>query len=302
MQPQFAIRSADDGLTWTGPGRVRIRDVEYTVVFSRNGCCGPCLRLDSVSEAGGSLFAIRDSCGCGWATFRVFGEVPCDGQWSQRGPCRNGVSIRVEWTCCPIPGWAGDGWYCARDAGTDGPCVPVELNGEAGRCDESIEICSGPYRSLTDADVFCNGAPGPGNSCADATPVPVGYWITGELAGPIGTGGFAAWCVAVRPNTRYRMRFYGYSERPGLFPEPPIVRQSGGSTWTATGYGAECGAGSFSEPYVYAPAGSGSRYEDVPGCGSILTGPEVNRICFWFVTGSGVDSKYGFVLEEGGPC
>lgn len=94
------------------------------------------------------------------------------------GDCEGEVfTVCVVCQCCSICGWEGAGWYCVRSVasttgtssycpptGTDCPvtgtggiysdCRPVELLDE-DRCDDTIEICSGPYATEADANEAC---------------------------------------------------------------------------------------------------------------------------------------------------
>lgn len=77
-----------------------------------------------------------------------------------RTPCAGETFyVTLSCTCCSIPGWGGPGWYCVRDANTYGTgtpyaCVVVELL-EEDRCDDTIEICLGPYLTEEEATTNC---------------------------------------------------------------------------------------------------------------------------------------------------
>lgn len=58
-----------------------------------------------------------------------------------------------------LDGYAGPGWYCVRDAGTEDACEALYLANE-DRCDDTIEICSGPYLSEEAAVAGCLGGSG----------------------------------------------------------------------------------------------------------------------------------------------
>lgn len=96
------------------------------------------------------------------------------------GACAsNDFVLRVACQCCSIDGWAGPGWYCVREAGTEDACVPTELL-EADRCDDTIEICSGPYADEATADEAC--APDPGITvCGCENPMPTKVCATISL-------------------------------------------------------------------------------------------------------------------------
>lgn len=290
MLPAFAITSAD-GVTWTGPGRVRVRATEYTVAFTRDRCRGPCLTLTPVG-GGAPIECVRGRCGCSYAEFTALDPAACDGAWDPHGPCRNAVTVRVEWSCCPIPGWAGDGWYCVRDAGTDGPCVAVDLSGDA-RCDDSLEICSGPYPSEPTATFFCGGSPVGGASCTGATVVPVGQWVTGEAV-PVSTSRY--FCVAL-PAGRYRFRFYG-GNAAGV----------GGPTFFVTSSLAGCGVFPGADnPFYSYPGGTTApsicQTAAVPCCDTWVLSAPLTYVCVRFSNGSLLHTaRFGFAVEEGGPC
>lgn len=147
---------SDDGVIWTGPDTVTIRGTEYVVEFAPDGCGGPCLYL--VLPLGSPVYfrATLEDCGCNWATFAVGDPFVCGGATAPGGPCKNRVTIRVEWKCCnPIEGWGGPGWYCIKPAGRVAGCRVAELLGNAA-CDRTIEICSGPYVDEAAAESVCS--------------------------------------------------------------------------------------------------------------------------------------------------
>lgn len=84
------------------------------------------------------------------------GESGSSGSGSGSGPCRGEkFTVCISCACRTIDGWEGPGWYCVKEADTSNPCVATELL-EADKCNESIEICSGPYATEEDATVECS--------------------------------------------------------------------------------------------------------------------------------------------------
>lgn len=170
--PFEAVFDYGGGLTWTVSASdaaagvlIELCEVVYGVVFDRSG---PTLSLTPLSASGAAIEGILDCCGCGYAIF-AFGGLPiCSGTDTGTGPCDNLLRLKVEWSCCPIEGWAGEGWYCVRAAGTEFACVAVELLDE-DKCGDSIEICSGPYATQEEAEANC---PGEVESACQEPPIP----------------------------------------------------------------------------------------------------------------------------------
>lgn len=153
-----------DGEDWTVTGTgssVTICGVEYALTFSREGCDGPCLTLTAEAGSGTAYTTTRDCCGPNYAIFSIGTPLVCTGTTDPNaGPVGNVARIKVEWTCCSADGYAGPGYYCVRDAGTDDACAPVEVLSAADVCAGVIEICSGPYSTLAGAEAAC-GEPEP---------------------------------------------------------------------------------------------------------------------------------------------
>jgi hypothetical protein len=124
----------------------------------------------------------------------AFGGSPlCDGT---PGDCNNTFVVAVACDCCPIEGYDGEGWYCVREAESDDPCAAVELL-DVDKCDDAIEICSGPYASEAVATAACT----PGLDCCDEDEgvIPLDMTITGS-----GTGGTVSWQIpGVTPGETY---------------------------------------------------------------------------------------------------
>lgn len=123
-------------------------------------------------------------------------------------------TVCVSCTCCPIEGWAGEGWYCVTDSSTGTgtgtstaltECEVMYLLDE-DKCDDEIIICAGPYPTQADADAACGPAPVPSIiSCANAgqTPMPLGVWIEEEI--PPSTVAYYCWPVSAG---NYRLKYY----------------------------------------------------------------------------------------------
>lgn len=113
-------------------------------------------------------------------------------------PACNGevFTVCVSCTCCSVPLWSGPGWYCVREPLGTGVgtgyffCVVAELL-ELDRCDNTIEICSGPYPTELDAEVNCQPDVDPGTGTGTHIPgtgtgtiVPQPTSGTGIIPGP----------------------------------------------------------------------------------------------------------------------
>lgn len=140
-----------DAVTWASATPVTICGTQYTVSVAKNTGGVPTLSLTN----GGTTAGQWDGCGCAFAKFAFNLQDLCPSEAWTGSPCSNVVEVRVDWSCCPIAGWAGAGYYCVIDAGGDcGSAAPVELT-DADRCDTTIEICSGPYATLEEAQAVC---------------------------------------------------------------------------------------------------------------------------------------------------
>lgn len=125
---------------WTGTGSGGTGQVVFGVTSGL-----PYLTIDGVS-----MTPLGYDTG---ALFAGSGAVLCGGT---PVACNNYFTVRVTCSCCTIEGWEGEGWYCVREAGTDGVCAPQELLDE-DKCDEDIEICAGPFADEEEAGEFCPG-------------------------------------------------------------------------------------------------------------------------------------------------
>ncbi len=157
--------TSGDGLTWTDAAVLTVCETDYTLAFTKGGCDGPCLTLTGEGSDAPVYTATRDCCGPNYAIFSFGDPDLCtDAEDADAGPAGNVLRVRVEWTCCPINGWAGEGPYCVRAAGSSGACTAVILLDE-NKCDDTIEICSGPYPDLPTAEAACAAA----TCCPDKT-------------------------------------------------------------------------------------------------------------------------------------
>lgn len=147
------------------------------VVFTWNDTPLPTLTLDGIS--------LTPACPPGAdATFRAGPRNPITGdpEWVPEGDCpSNELVLRVSCICCPIDGFEGDGWYClvaaGETCGVDTPgCAYLSLD-DGSACDESIQICGGPYDSQSECQAACTG--GGFAACADA-PAVMSYSVVSD--------------------------------------------------------------------------------------------------------------------------
>lgn len=106
----------------------------------------------------GPFTGTRGCGGCNYSNFSFGDPTLCTDDPAEGGPCKNLLHATVSWTCCPIDGWQGAGWYCitATEIEDDSPS-PAELL-ESDKCDSSITIVSGPYGTEAEAQAACPGA------------------------------------------------------------------------------------------------------------------------------------------------
>lgn len=108
---------------------------------------------------------VRSRCGCNFAIFGIGKTAVCTGA-KGAGGCDDLARFRVTLDCCsPIAGWEGPGYYCARAAGTEDNADAVLLH-ESDKCNPNIEIVSGPYPTLADAEAACGPPPAPQANCS----------------------------------------------------------------------------------------------------------------------------------------
>lgn len=187
------------GAPWTSAGTITICNREYGLLFSKEGCDGPCLNLVTEFGSGSGLTiypTVRSCCGKNYADFAIGDPAVCTGTEGCGGPDGNVTTIRVAWVPC---NWSGDAWYCARDCGTDDDPAPVELT-LTDIMTGDLEIVSGPYNTEAEAILACGGSPlAPGENCQDvaaqlalgqlfgydepAGPTEGFYWFGGIIAG-----------------------------------------------------------------------------------------------------------------------
>jgi hypothetical protein len=107
---------------------------------------------------------VRSSCGCNFAIFGIGKSAVCRGE-KTTGGCADLARFQVTLECCnPIDGWDGAGFYCIRAAGTEDEADAGELL-ESDKCNENIEIVSGPYETLAEAEAECGGEVVPRFNC-----------------------------------------------------------------------------------------------------------------------------------------
>ncbi|MDY3558127.1 hypothetical protein R5W23_000848 [Gemmata sp. JC673] len=140
------------------------------------------------------VVGVLSGCDCPCATF-AFKRVEVF-PWEALAPdvCSRLYYVKVCQTCCSIPGWGGPGWYCIREAGTDDACEPQELTKE-DRCDDTIEICAGPFATQAEAEAECGTV---STACCAADGVPSTLTLT--VGGSVGAGSYPMTYDADGPN------------------------------------------------------------------------------------------------------
>lgn len=110
----------------------------------------PTLTIDGVS-------GFYLGCSGGALLFSFGGATLCAGTPVE---CANYFVVRVECSCCPIDGYAGEGWYCFVAAGDDcevDTTYCAELLNE-DKCNPEIEICDGPFDDQAECEAACVGS------------------------------------------------------------------------------------------------------------------------------------------------
>jgi hypothetical protein len=263
--------SSSDGQTWAtaAPGGgvptfTLCGTAGYAFAFRRGTGCDsrPCLTITGPAVGSGAApvySGVLECGGCNYAVFAFSAPVLCTGTRAATGPCDNLLRVKVEWTCCPVAGWAGAGWYCAKDADSPTACVAVELL-DSDKCDGTITICSGPYATQSEAEAVCGGDPNTpmpcqsksfasatasfANKTGDCTCLPDSPTVgatgvdscTIATAGCPGNVGLTLSCSG----GQYALTSTGgLTVTPVYFSAgPPLVL-----AWDITGYAANCGAG-----------------------------------------------------------
>lgn len=266
----FTLSSAD-GQTWATaapgggvPAFTLCGTAGYAFAFRRGTGCDsrPCLTITGPAVGSGAAptySGVLECGGCNYAVFAFSAPVLCTGTRADTGPCDNLLRVKVEWTCCPVAGWAGAGWYCAKGADSPTACVAVELL-DSDKCDGTITICSGPYATQSEAEAVCGGDPNTpmpcqsksfasatasfANKTGDCTCLPDSPTVgatgvdscTIATAGCPGNVGLTLSCSG----GQYALTSTGgLTITPVYFSAgPPLVL-----AWDVTGYGVNCGAG-----------------------------------------------------------
>lgn len=149
--------SSSDGLTWSNSGtNLTICSADYEVEFTKGTCNGPCLTLTTTTGSSTTYTGTRAASGCTYAEFSFSKRSLCPATTrSALGPCYDTVTVRVDWSCCPITDWDGEGWYCVTTAaGSCADAIALNLTDD-DKCDTDIQICSGPYANQAAAEAVC---------------------------------------------------------------------------------------------------------------------------------------------------
>lgn len=149
--PQRVKLTSADGARWSG-GTISVCGTDYTLAFSIGTCSDPCLTLTGATASAPTYPGVRESCGPNSAVFAFGDPAICTGEVACGGPANNVLRVRVRWINSCL--WAGPGWYCVRDCGSEEACEAVELL-EGDQYDDTIEICSGPYEDEAAAEEVC---------------------------------------------------------------------------------------------------------------------------------------------------
>lgn len=152
------------GGPWTGTGFQYLDVTNGTLVATWNTATG---MLDLVLDG-----SILMNCGNGCYTGGpLTGHTRAGSDTS--AACEGEVfTVCLSCVCCPIFLWGGEGWYCVytgTGAGTGADQCSVLYLTDADKCDTTIDICSGPYATETEADAVCGLIT---TTCCPSDPLP----------------------------------------------------------------------------------------------------------------------------------
>lgn len=168
--PVFYLRWVSGEGKWVS--QVWDDDIEdwVDVNFVYEGGSGPIrVWLDTTSSDQPSIAAsindielVRDCCSEGTANFRGGSQLGlCTGSFPTPPCSPNTFQIQIKCTCCPIPGWEGDGWYCIvnsnEQCGVDTPTCVYLRESQGDNCNTSIILCDGPFLTQELCEAACTG-------------------------------------------------------------------------------------------------------------------------------------------------
>ena len=213
--------------------------------------------------------------------------------------------LEIHCICCPPDKWKGPGIYCV-DIG-DG-CEPLLVD-EDEMC-VVIEVCSGPYATMLEAELVCGSVADAGpyvnlgvSCCNTLTPIPLNTWLKTITLHRDGSGAFSevqCYGADLAPNTTYNFNAMVSIDRiTGADTFQVFVLLDGGviDCTTSVNYGGG---------YTYAGVPSGLGQQLGP-CVQFTTGPTTGRVYFRFdsiqsgAEFSQYDWWYAFKLSAG-PC